>query len=506
MWLACFCAAIPLAASTPEPDLVKAARSGDRGAVRQWLARHADVNGAEPDGTTPLHWAASTNDLEMAELLIHAGAKANVANRYGVSPLSVAAANGNAPLVNALLRAGAEVAFADHSLTDGQTVLMLAARSGSVEAVQALVEHGAAANAAESRTGTTALMWAAAADQPFVVRALVKAGAEMNARSAIPKFPHTPPAVIGDPLEPDESYVGQTPLPKGGWTALMYAARQNAQAAARALAEAGADLNVTDPDGASALEIAIINGHFDLASLLLDRGADANLADRTGMTPLYAAVDMHTLAETFGRPDLPRPVIEASVPAIRNLLAHGADPNARLKRKVLKRVYNPGDPKLGEGATAFMRAARGADPVVMRILLEAGADPALTQKNQNTPIILAAGVHIKSGDNNPLRGTEASVIQAIQICLDRGMDVNAANALGETAVFAAIGSPEVIRFLASHGARLDIKNHRGQTPLDAALKGHDASDPSVAMLRQLAGTARQESPGSRDRSELKDSN
>jgi uncharacterized protein len=489
-WLACVCAAIPLAASTPAPDLVKAAKAGDHGAARQLLARHEDVNATEADGTAALHWAASTNDLEMTELLVHAGAQVNVANRYGVSPLSLAAGNGDAPIVNALLRAGAQVGFADRSLTDGRTVLMLAARSGSVEAVQALLEHGAAVNAAESRTGTTALMWAAAADQPFVVRALLKAGAEMNARSAIPKFPHTPPAVIGDPLEADESYAGQTPLPKGGWTALMYAARQNAQAAAQALAEAGADLNVADPDGTSALEIAIINGHFDLAALLLDKGADPNLADRTGMTPLYAAVDMHTLAETFGRPDLPRPVMEASIGAIRNLLAHGADPNARLKSKVLKRVYNPGDPKLGEGATAFMRAARGADPVVMRMLLEAGADPTLAQKNRNTPIILAAGVHVKSGDNNPLRGTEANVIEAIQICLDRGMDVNAANGTGETAIFAAIGSPEVIRFLVNHGARLDIQNRRGQTPLEAALKGRDAGDPSVAMLRQLAAGAR----------------
>lgn len=487
-WLLAAC--IPLAASTAVPDLVKAARSGDHAAVRQLLAKHADVNAAEADGTTALHWAASTDDLDGTELLIHAGAKANVANRYGVSPLSLAASNGNAPIVTSLLVAGAEVAFADHLLTDGQTVLMLAARSGSVATVQALLEHGAAANAAESRTGTTALMWAAAANQPFVARALLKAGAEINARSALAKFPHTPPAVIGDPLEPDESYVGQTPLPKGGWTALMYAARQNAKEAAQVLAEAGANLNLTDPNGTSALEIAIINGHFDLAALLLKKGADPNLADRTGMTPLYAAVDMHTLAETFGRPDLPRPVIEASIGAIRNLLAHGADANARLKSKVLKRVYNPGDPKLGEGATPFMRAARGADPVVMRMLLEAGADPRLVQKNQNTPIILAAGVHVKSGDNNPLRGTEASVIQAIQICLDHGVSVNAANGTGETAIFAAIGSPEVIRFLAEHGARLDVKNRRGQTPLEAALQGHDDSDPSVAMLRQLAANPR----------------
>ena len=181
------------------------------------------------------------------------------------------------------------------------------------------------------------------------------------------------------------SYVGQSVLPKGGWTALMYASRQGALASATALADAGADLDAVDPDGSSALMFAIINGHYDVATLLVAKGASVNLGDRTGATPLYSAVDMHTMPTSFGRPELTPTVIEGSVGAVKMLLAHGADPNARLKDRIVKRQYNAGDPRLGEGATPFMRAARGGDLLVMRLLLEAGGDPRLAQKNGNTP-------------------------------------------------------------------------------------------------------------------------
>jgi len=467
------------------PELVAAARSGDVKAIAALLPKRVELNLAEPDGTTALHWSVWGDNLPMAELLLRAGANPNAKNRYGITPVSLAASAGNAPMLGILLRAGADVKAADAALPDGQKLLMLAARTGSVEAVQALLSKGLDVNTTEPRTGTTALMWAALENRPFVVRALVKVGAHINAQSALTHFPHTPPAVVGDALEEGVSYVGQTPLPKGGWTALMYAAREGALEAAVALADSGADLNITDPDGTSALEFAVINGHFEVAKALIDKGADLNLADRAGMTPLYAAVDMHTLPSTFGRPDLTVAVREASVDMVRYLLAHKADANLPLKTRILKRVYNPGDPKLGEGATPFMRAARGGDALLMRILLDARADPGLVQKNKNTPIILAAGLHPKSGDNNPFHGTEATVIDAIQLCLDRGMDINAVNEAGDTAIFAAIGSPDVIRFLAERGARLDAKNRRGQTPLEAALRASDPSEQSVAVLRQL---------------------
>ncbi len=286
-------------------------------------------------------------------------------------------------------------------------------------------------------------------------------------------------------LEEGVSYVGQTVLPKGGWTALMYAAREGAVNAARVLAESGADLNATDPDGTSALLFAIINGHYDVAAVLIEEGADLDLPDRTGMTPLYAAVDMHTLGSTFGRPDPELSVIDGSVPAIELLLEHGANPDAPLRAKVLKRVYNAGDARLGEGSTPFMRAARGGDVVVMRLLLAYGANPTLTQTNGATPIMLAASITTKG--NYPDRGTEDSAIQAIKLCLDRHLDINAVNNLGDTAVHAAIGSTAIVRFLAGAGARLDVKNKRGLTPLDAASANRNANPRTVALLRELTG-------------------
>ena len=484
-WLIVIAAAATLGAAPPAPDLVSAVKAGNATAVRALLRQRVDVNARDVDGTTALHWASSAADVPTITLLAGAGADLNAVNRYGASPLSLAARTGNAAVLRALLDAGATVAAADAALADGQTVLMLAARTGSVESVTLLSGHGANVNAAERRTGTTALMWAALDDRADAVRTLLAAGADANARSTVTAYPHTPPGVIGDKVEEGASYVGQSVLPKGGWTALMYASRQGALRAATALAEAGADLNAADPDGSTALMFAIINGHYDLATRLVDKGADVNLADRTGATPLYAAVDMHTMPTTFGRPDLTPPVVSGSVDTIRMLIAHGANPNARLKEKIIKRVYNAGDPRLGEGATPFMRASRGGDAAVMRLLLQAGADPALVQKNGNTPIHLAASV--SPSGNNPDHGTEAGAIDAIALCLDKGLDVNAVNAAGDTAVHTALGSPAIVKYLAEHGAKLDVKNKQGRTPLDTVLRNREGNPETIALLKRLTG-------------------
>ena len=484
-----FAAASPTSAAAPDrastagrPPVVAAVEAGDRAALLTLVAHRADVNVAAVDGTTPLHWAVRQEDLANIDTLLAAGANPNAANRYGVTPLSLAASAGRADIIERLVARGADAAAAERSLPDGQTLLMLAARTGSTGATRSLIARGARVNAKERRSGTTALMWAAMENRADVVRMLLQAGADADTRSDLTHFPHTPPAVIGDKLEDGVSYVGQTVLPKGGWTALMYAAREGAIDSARALVGGGAGLDIVDPDGSSALIFALINGHFEVAALLVDAGANPNLADATGMTPLYAAVDLHTVASTFGRPDPPPAMLAGSVRAIEMLLAHGANPNVGLKTRILKRVYNPGDPKLGEGATPFMRAARSGDDTVMKLLLEHGANPQLTQRNGNTPIILAAGINTRGG-NNPDRASEQGAIRAIALCLERGVDINAANASGDTAAHAALGSPTILRYLAEHGARLDIPNSAGRTPLDIALANRETDPKTIAVLQ-----------------------
>jgi ankyrin repeat protein len=400
----------------------------------------AAATGASPDapatdGTTALHRAASVGDVEKAQTLIRRGADVNAVNRYGVTPLSLAAADGNARMIGALLESGADARKADASLPDGRTLLMLAARTGHTDALALLLARGANVNSVETRTGTTALMWAALENRADAVRLLVGAGADVNLQSKVTAYPHTPPGVIGDALEEGYSYVGQTVLPKGGWTALMYAARQGATDAARALVESGANPNVADQDGTPALTFAIINGHYDIASMLVEKGADVNQPDRTGATPLYSAVDMHTLVTSFGRPELPRAVTEGSVDAAKMLLAHGANPNAALKTKILKRTYQAGDARLAEGSTPLMRAAKSGDVVMMQLLSEAGAD------------------------------------------IDR------ANAAGETALHIAANVPKAVRFLLDQGASPDITNARGLTPLAALLKSREPNADAVALLR-----------------------
>ncbi|HEY6509300.1 MAG TPA: ankyrin repeat domain-containing protein [Vicinamibacterales bacterium] len=470
--------------------LVAAVKAGGPAALRAVVERRADVNVAEPDGTTPLHWAAHAGDAALVRALLGAGARPNVANRYGMTPVSLAARTGDTETLEALLTGGADLKAADASLRDGQTSLMLAARTGRADTVALLLEAGANADAAEKRTGTTALMWAAVDNQPAVITALIRGGAHVNARSLLTAFPHTPPGVIGDALEEGNSYVGQTVLPRGGWTALMYAARQGSSAAITALADGGADLNVADPDGTTALGFAAINAHAEAAALLLKRGANPNLGDRAGMTPLYAAVDLHTMQFGFGRPNLSPTQVAASVDMVKALLAHGADPNARLSSRILKRVYTGGDGRLGKGATPYMRAARAGDVLLMKTLLAAGADPSLTQENGNSPLLLAAGL----GYRGAIGGTEAMALEAITFSLAQGADINAVNTAGDSALHiaattnfeesgTAAGSLAIVRFLVERGAKLDTRNKQGRTALESVVRAREHSQEIAAFLR-----------------------
>jgi uncharacterized protein len=486
----CFVFLIPQAitAAAPEPEVIAAAKAGNAAALRALIARKADVNAAEVDGTSALHWAVRAGDITSSELLIGSGARVDAANRYGVTPLSLAAHNGRGDLIGLLLKTGARVKSAEATLPEGQTLVMLAARTGNVDAVKRLLAAGSDVNARETRTGTTALVWAASSNRADVVRALVESGADLNVQSKVTSYPHTQNGVLLSGVEEGVSYVGQTVLPRGGWSATMYGAREGATEAVRVLAEAGANLDVIDPEGTSALILAIINGHWDTASVLVEKGADLNLADSKGMTPLYAAVDMHTLGDTFGRPYPPAPVIEGSVPIIQLLLAKGANPNARLEGPILKRVYDAGDGRLGQGATPFMRAARKCDVTVMKLLLDAGADPKLAQKSGNNALMLAAGA-VSSGGDETQHVSEQQALAAIKIGIAAGLDVNETNATGDTVMHTAAttgsGLHTVIRLLAESGARLDVKNKGGRTPLEAAERARQPNEATIALLRAL---------------------
>jgi ankyrin repeat protein len=460
-------------------SLIDAIKAHDRAGMRTAIKAPGAVNAREIDGTTALHWAARADDLPAVQLLLRAGADVNVVNRYGVTPLSLAASNGSAPVVEALLGAGADPNTASR---EGQTVLMTAARTGNVAAVTALLNAGADPNASEQWLGETALMWAAGQNHPEAARALVEWGADVDARSALSTIPTLRAAGIG---------LITMELPKGGWTALMYAAREGADAATRALAASGADLNAAGPDGMTPLIVAIINAHYDVASTLIDAGADPNRADEAGMTALYAAVDMRTPVWMQGRPDVPPTGSLDVVDFIKVLLADGAAVDTRLKMPLLQRNHTAGDGGLGEGATALMRAAKSGDIDVMTVLLEHGADPQATLKNHATALMIAAGLSWRDGGGafpTRDRGNEANAIEAITMLMARGVDINAVSDAGDTAVHGAVqrGANDVLRFLAAHGAKLDVKNTQGRTPLELAASKREHA-VTAALLRQLLG-------------------
>ena len=428
----------------------------------------------DPDGTTPLHYAVRNQELAQVRKLIAENAPVDAVNRYGVTPLVLAVETGNVELVNTLIAAGANV---NHALPEGETVLMTAARTGNVPIVQALLRKDARMEVRDGFYGETALIWAADADQADVVKALLDAGASVDARSASASFARR--------------NAGLTRLSLGEWTPLMYAARDGAMKAGRVLLDRGAEVNAVDPDGATALVLAIINYHYDFAQMLLDYKADPNLADTTGMAALFAAVDMSSLPWMFGRPERPAQSKVTALELIESLLKHGANPNAALTSVQIQRAHTDGDFALGVGATPFLRASKAADVPVMKLLLAHGADPDAKLKNGNTALMFAAGLGYRDGNMavpTRDRGTPQEAIEAIQLCLDRGLPINAAGANGDTALHVAVtgrGDLDIIKYLAEHGASLDAKNTAGQTALDAARASRRDRTAAAALLGSL---------------------
>jgi ankyrin repeat protein len=428
--------------------LADAADKLERSKVRTLLAARADVNAAQADGMTALHWAAYQDDVDLAKMLVRAGANVKAANRYGVTPLSLACTNGNATMVEMLLKAGADP---NAPLPGGETPLMTASRTGSLAVVKTLIAHRAAVDSKDERRGQTALMWAAAEGNADVVQALIDADADIRVR--VPS----------------------------GFTPLLFAVREGHLDVVRVLLTAGADANEAipgeprrrgyggrlPPAGASALLLAVTNGHFELAAHLLDAGANPN-ADLPGYTVLHAITAVRKPGVGDNDPPPEGSGTMTSIELVKKLAARGANLNARMTKRA-----NLNNTRLNEiGATPFMLAALTADAELMKTLAALGADPRLTNVENSTPLMAAAGLATRSPGEDA--GTESEVLEAVQVALDLGADLNAVDNNGETAMHAAAykNLPKVVKFLAAKGARIDVWNKDdkfGWTPLAIAV-------------------------------------
>ena len=438
------CAAVVLSVAVitvarAEPAVVDAAMNGDLKGVRTLVRQTGDVNAAQPDGMTALHWAVQRRDSEMTHLLLNAGADYRIANRTGAKPLYLAAVNGDATIIARLLAAGDDANAV--LTTEGETVLMLTSYTGNPKAVQLLLERGAEVNAQQFR-GQTALMWAAAEGHAEVVKLLLASGADPALSSTASTKPER--------------------RPPGGMTALLFASRQGRLEAARALLDAGADVNQTGADNTSSLLIAIVNGHYDLASLLIERAADPNVADTNGRTPLYAAIDLRNVQWSQApAPELPQATHFAM---IERLLAAGADPAIKMTGKVGHRGSFDMRWSDLKGGTAFSRAAWNGDIEVMRLLLAQGADPKAVTEKGETALLLLAGAGWPLGQGY-IRSEQEITASLDLLVNELGMDVNAATTEGITPVICAVfkGDNFVVQYLADHGARLDVKDNAGRS-------------------------------------------
>jgi ankyrin repeat protein len=432
-WLvAALCAAGAGAAAAG--DLSAALRTGNSAAARALLAERADANDADADGTTALHWAVHHGDAELAAMLLDAGANVDARNRYGVPPMYLAAENGDAALTKLLLERGAD---ANTALPEGETALMTAARTGDTATLDALLEHGARVNEHEGWKGQTALMWAAHENNAPAIRTLLSAGADRDVRSA-----------------------------GGDFSALLFAVRAGAVDAARALLEAGADPNEALLDGTSALVLAATNAHYEMAALLLERGAEPNAAAQ-GWTALHQIAWSRRWNVGFNLPGPAQSGQLDSLELVRRLVARGANIDARQTKEPADGNRNKLD-RLG--ATPFVLAAKSCDVPLMQLLIELGADTSLTTNAGTTAVMAAAGVGIWAPGENP--GTHAECLAAVTLALDSGGgDVNAVDANGETAMHGAVyrgGNISVIQLLYDRGAKLDVVNAKGWTPVFVA--------------------------------------
>jgi ankyrin repeat protein len=468
-------------------------------------AKAGDANAREPDGSTPLQWAVYRRDAAEVQRLLKAGADVSLANNYGATPMSLAAATGDAAIIRLLLKAGADP---DSPNAEGQTALMAVARTGNVEAAKLLVRAGAHANARERWGNQTALMWAAAQRQPEMVKFLVHSHAEVDARGIVRDWARR---VTSEPREKDMDH--------GGFTPLLYAAREGCTECAKELIAGGADINLQDPHGTTPLVLAILNMHFDMAKYLIEAGANIAIWDFSGVTPLYAAVDLNTIQRGF-RPDVPSTDVTTAVDIERLLIEHGANVNAQLKLPLPSRTPaaagGRADKRLTNiGATPLLRAATGADLESMKLLIEHGALIELPLADGTTPMlatIMPSPVRAATKD-------EKEALAALRLLKDAGADpknavtrsnsvlhlihtlgMNEARVKGSTALQMATvqGWKEVVKQLAAWGVDLNARDADGLTAIDYAMgrarvgflqQRPDPKKDMAELLRSLGATA-----------------
>ena len=527
--------------------LLNASEQDDAALVRALLRKHASPNATRGDQTTPLHWAAYNDDVPLVKLLLASGAAPDPRTRLrSLTPLHMAAESGDAVLIEALLKGGAAV---DATNDSGTTPLMIASASGSTAAVTALLDHGAAINAREKMYGQTALFFAAGRNRADVVRLLLSKGADPKVKTSITKLEKISVGVNGEVLDekkpggkkdgpqtndkpaeaakpgtekPSEQAQEKTPeKPQavkpdekvkdaygftaadrkkrvygtqqiGGMTALLVASRDGLKEAVVALLDSDDSINQTsDTDHATPLILALINGHYDLAQILLERGADPKLATSDGLAPLFALIDVQWAPHTW----YPQPVIANEhvvyLDLAKELLDRGADPNAAIAKRLWFRSFANDETWFDvDGSTPFLRAALAGDLAAMQLLVEHGANPNLGTKSDDTPLMAAAGIGWAAywTSNAP-----TPRLEAVKFCLDHGANVNAKDAKGYTALHGAAfrGDNEMVKFLISTGADVHAATKDGDTVADLANGLFEHAIPhedTVALLESLGST------------------
>jgi ankyrin repeat protein len=512
-----------LAAAAEQPTLLEAAEGGDHGAALAALDAGGDVNARGPDGTTALIWAAYNGDADLVQRLLKAGADANATNEFGTFALGEAAIGGYTDVIAALLQGGAD---ADSANPEGETPLMAVARTGNVEAATLLLDAGANVNAIELWGQQSALMWAAAQKQPAMIKLLIARGADVNAHGAVRNWERK---VIREPRPKD--------MNQGGFTPLLYAAREGCIECAKELVAGGADLDLHDPHRVTPLIMALLNLHFDFAAYLIEAGADVNKWDLYGRSPLYMAADTSTLPVMGNGAMVVLPSTDqlTAVDVARLLLAKGANVNAQLKRRPPYRNVpqdRGGDSILSFGATPLLRAARAGDTPMVELLLEHGALVDLPSNQGVTPLMAAAGVEFGLRVTRGRNRTDEGVLSTMRALLDAGADIEARTLMepqGEAAAHLLVieqrlsdyrydyrgrqvpspravphrtalhgaamkGFTSIVKFLAENGADLYAKDANGRTALDLAQGNYNepflrqAAEPheeTAAVLKEL---------------------